>query len=93
MNAKLLLGLLKKILLIANAKKVYFSILPYVFCALLLMTSSCTLMFDKNGSRNPNGRDDQYYDHGKYEQHEEGDRNGMNQRQEDYNRNGASGQR
>jgi hypothetical protein len=96
MNAKILLCSLKRIPMMTRVKNTCFRILPYVFCALLLLTSSCFWRFDRDGGHD-GGHDrdqDQHHDHEGYDrQHErERDRNGMNLKHEQYPRNEVSGQ-
>lgn len=83
MNAKLLLCSLKRMLRIRNVKNTGFSILPYVFCALLLLTSSCFWRFDRDGSHDGHDRDQHHEQERKNLRHER-ERQGMNSKQGDF---------
>ena len=72
MNAKHLLCSLKKNPLIVQAENVCISMLPYVFCILLLFISSCAMRFDRDGTDYRHDGHDQHHDEERYEQHEEG---------------------
>jgi hypothetical protein len=92
MNAKLLVCSLKRIPRIAHVKNICFSILPYVFCALLLLTSSCFWRFDRDGGHDGEHDRDQHHDHERYDRQQEREHNGMNLKHEQYPSNEVSGQ-
>ena len=82
-----LVRLLKKKLRGAQVRKNCFSVLPYVLCALLLLTSSCLLRFDRDGSHDRHDRDsDQHHDEERYDRNRDKDHHGMNLKQESYTR-------
>ncbi len=81
MNAKHLLCSLKRMLRIAHVKNTCLSILPYIFCALLLLTSSCFWRFDRDGSHDGHDRD-QHHDQERNNQLDEREHHGMNLIQE-----------
>lgn len=93
MNAHLLACLLKRIPRIKQGRSTCYRILPYVFCSLLLLTSSCFWKFDRDGPGPHDGHDrDQHHDHERYNLQDERERHGMNLKQDDYTLNEFSGQ-
>jgi|GEM_PF-5207532 len=94
MKAKRLECPLRNNSLVVQTKNICVNILPYVLCALLLLTSSCLLRFDRDGSHDRHdGHDhDQHHDEERYDRNNERDRHGMNLKQEQYARSEISGQ-
>ena len=88
MKTKLLLCTLKKTLGTANIRNFCFSILPYILCGMLLLTSSCFWRFDRDGPHDH----DQQHDHEKYDRHDEKEDHSMNLKQEKHTPDKASDQ-
>ena len=76
---------------IANVKKICSSLLPYILCVMLLLTSSCFWRFDRDGHHDGHDQN-QHHDHERYDRQKERESHSMNIKHQEYKPNEISRQ-